>query len=64
MNTKFSRALATLLIVLISSSPAWATCGGGGGGGTGGVAGGAETGTSAHCLQGAVEYLGSEESSQ
>ena len=40
MNTKLSRALATLLIVLISSSPAWATCGGGGGGGTGGVGGG------------------------
>ncbi len=40
MNTRFSRALATLLIVLISSSPAWATCGGGGGGGTGGVGGG------------------------
>ena len=43
MNTKFSRALATLLIVLISSTPAWATCGGGGGGGTGGVAGGARS---------------------
>ena len=41
MNTKFSRALAILLMVLISSTPAWATCGGGGGGGTGGVAGGA-----------------------
>ena len=40
MNTRLSRALATLLIVLISSSPAWATCGGGGGGGTGGVGGG------------------------
>jgi len=40
MNTRFSRALATFLIVLISSSPAWATCGGGGGGGTGGVGGG------------------------
>ena len=40
MNTKLSRALATLLIVLFSLSPAWATCGGGGGGGTGGVAGG------------------------
>src|SRR5919106_3615241 len=41
MNTKFSRALATFLVLLISSSPVWATCGGGGGGGTGGVAGGA-----------------------
>lgn len=40
MNTKLSRALATLLMVLFSLSPAWATCGGGGGGGTGGVAGG------------------------
>ena len=40
MNTKLSRALAILLIVLFTSSPAWATCGGGGGGGTGGVAGG------------------------
>ena len=40
MNSKLSRALATLLIVLFSLSPAWATCGGGGGGGTGGVAGG------------------------
>ena len=43
MNTKFSRALASFLIVLISSSPAWATCGGGGGGGTGGVGGGARS---------------------
>lgn len=41
MKTPLSRALATLLIVLFASSPAWATCGGGGGGGTGGVAGGA-----------------------
>src|SRR5918997_6219815 len=40
MKTQLSRALATLLIVLFSLSPAWATCGGGGGGGTGGVAGG------------------------
>src|SRR5215211_914035 len=40
MKTQVSRALATLLIVLFSMSPAWATCGGGGGGGTGGVAGG------------------------
>lgn len=40
MNTKLSRALAILLIVLFSTSSAWATCGGGGGGGTGGVAGG------------------------
>ncbi|HEU4796027.1 MAG TPA: tetratricopeptide repeat protein [Pyrinomonadaceae bacterium] len=40
MNTQLSRALASLLIVLFSLSPAWATCGGGGGGGTGGVGGG------------------------
>lgn len=40
MKTQFSRALATILMVLFSLSPAWATCGGGGGGGTGGVAGG------------------------
>jgi tetratricopeptide (TPR) repeat protein len=40
MNTPLSRALATLLIVFFSLSPAWATCGGGGGGGTGGVGGG------------------------
>jgi tetratricopeptide (TPR) repeat protein len=43
MKTQLSRALAMLLIVLFSSSPAWATCGGGGGGGTGGVAGGARS---------------------
>ena len=40
MNTKFSRALATFLMILIASAPVWATCGGGGGGGTGGVGGG------------------------
>src|SRR5678809_934187 len=40
MNTKLSRALASILIVLFSLSPVWATCGGGGGGGTGGVGGG------------------------
>jgi tetratricopeptide (TPR) repeat protein len=40
MNTRLSRALATLMIVLFALSPAWATCGGGGGGGTGGVGGG------------------------
>jgi tetratricopeptide (TPR) repeat protein len=40
MKTQLSRALATILIVLFSMAPAWATCGGGGGGGTGGVAGG------------------------
>src|SRR6188474_300825 len=40
MKTQLSRALATILIVLFSLSPVWATCGGGGGGGTGGVAGG------------------------
>jgi tetratricopeptide (TPR) repeat protein len=40
MNTRLSRALATILMLLFSLSPAWATCGGGGGGGTGGVGGG------------------------
>ena len=44
MNTRLSRALASLLIVLFSLSPVWATCGGGGGGGTGGVGGGSGTG--------------------
>jgi tetratricopeptide (TPR) repeat protein len=43
MKTQLSRALATILIVLFSLSPAWATCGGGGGGGTGGVGGGNKT---------------------
>lgn len=43
MKTPLSRALATILIVLFSLSPAWATCGGGGGGGTGGVGGGNRT---------------------
>src|SRR5262249_12237856 len=40
MNTNLSRALASILIVLFSLSPALATCGGGGGGGTGGAGGG------------------------
>jgi tetratricopeptide (TPR) repeat protein len=40
MKTSLSRALATILMVMFSLSPAWATCGGGGGGGTGGVGGG------------------------
>ncbi len=40
MKTQLLRTLATLLIILFSLSPVWATCGGGGGGGTGGVAGG------------------------
>ncbi len=40
MKTQLSRALATILMVLFSLSPVWATCGGGGGGGTGGVGGG------------------------
>jgi tetratricopeptide (TPR) repeat protein len=43
MKTQPARALATILIVLFSLSPAWATCGGGGGGGTGGVGGGARS---------------------
>ena len=45
MKTQLSRALATILIVLFSLSPAWATCGGGGGGGTGGVGGGGSKGS-------------------
>ena len=40
MNNPLSRLLASLLIVIFSMSPVWATCGGGGGGGTGGVGGG------------------------
>jgi tetratricopeptide (TPR) repeat protein len=40
MQTQLSRALATILIVLFSLSPVWATCGGGGGGGAGGATGG------------------------
>lgn len=44
MTTQLSRALAAILIVLFSLSPAWATCGGGGGGGTGGVGGGGDKG--------------------
>jgi tetratricopeptide (TPR) repeat protein len=40
MKTLFSRALASLLMLLFALSPVWATCGGGGGGGTGGVGGG------------------------
>ncbi len=40
MKKLLSRAIAAVLMVLFSLSPAWATCGGGGGGGTGGVGGG------------------------
>src|ERR687892_2039125 len=40
MKKQLSQILASILIVLFSLSPAWATCGGGGGGGTGGVGGG------------------------
>lgn len=43
MKKQLSRALAAVLMVLFSLSPAWATCGGGGGGGTGGVGGGARS---------------------
>lgn len=43
MKSQLSRALALILTVLFSLSPAWATCGGGGGGGTGGVGGGNRT---------------------
>jgi len=41
MHKHLPRVLASLLIVIFSMSPVWATCGGGGGGGTGGVGGGA-----------------------
>src|SRR6185369_13474583 len=44
MRTQLSRALATILMVLFSLSPVWATCGGGGGGGTGGAGGGRSDG--------------------
>jgi tetratricopeptide (TPR) repeat protein len=44
MKTQLSRALATILIVLFSLSPVWATCGGGGGGGAGGATGGSGAG--------------------
>ena len=44
MKKPLSRALAAVLMILFSLSPAWATCGGGGGGGTGGVGGGRGTG--------------------
>ncbi|HZN00996.1 MAG TPA: tetratricopeptide repeat protein, partial [Pyrinomonadaceae bacterium] len=40
MKKQLSRAIAAVLMILFSLSPAWATCGGGGGGGTGGVGGG------------------------
>src|SRR5215217_5874648 len=39
MQTQLSRALATILMVLFSMAPVWATCGGGGGGGAGGATG-------------------------
>jgi tetratricopeptide (TPR) repeat protein len=38
MPRAVSRSLASLLIALLCSPPAWATCGGGGGGGRGGMA--------------------------
>lgn len=37
LTSPFARSLATLLILLFATSPAWATCGGGGGGGGGGM---------------------------
>ena len=40
LTSFFARSLATLLIVLFTVAPAWATCGGGGGGGVGGMSGG------------------------
>jgi tetratricopeptide (TPR) repeat protein len=47
MKTTLSRVIASLLVLLSSLSPIWATCGGGGGGGTGGVGGGSGTGGTA-----------------
>lgn len=47
MKTKFSRTLASFLMLLFAISPVWATCGGGGGGGTGGVGGGSSSSGSA-----------------
>jgi len=44
MKTRFSRVLASFLMLLFAVSPIWATCGGGGGGGTGGVGGGGSNG--------------------
>jgi len=38
MPNRLSKALSLLLIGMLSSPPAWATCGGGGGGGRGGMA--------------------------
>jgi tetratricopeptide (TPR) repeat protein len=46
MNRPLARGLAALLILCVTGSPVWATCGGGGGGGGGGTgasAGGSDT---------------------
>jgi tetratricopeptide (TPR) repeat protein len=40
MKTRLTHPLALLLALLLTSAPAWATCGGGGGGGVGGMGGG------------------------
>src|ERR1041385_2569519 len=40
MKTRLTQTLAFLLALLLTSAPAWATCGGGGGGGVGGMGGG------------------------
>jgi len=45
MRKLSSHALATILIILFSISPAWATCGGGGGGGGGGMSSGGGAGS-------------------
>ncbi len=40
MKPSITHSLTVLLIILLSFSPVWATCGGGGGGGVGGMSGG------------------------
>ena len=40
MRPTSTRTLAAILALLLTSAPAWATCGGGGGGGVGGMGGG------------------------
>jgi len=40
MKPTSTHALTVILVMLLASAPAWATCGGGGGGGVGGMSGG------------------------
>src|SRR5881227_3330152 len=46
MKTRITHPLSVLLALLLTSAPAWATCGGGGGGGVGGMSGGGGGGSS------------------